>query len=72
MLLIRTLTYASCIFCQVQDWLYTDGEDANAAEFQERLDQLKAVGDPIFLRFVIFCPIILILPFTVLNLIVFF
>ncbi|WVZ07493.1 hypothetical protein V8G54_020839 [Vigna mungo] len=35
---------------QVQDWLYTDGEDANAAEFQERLDQLKAVGDPIFLR----------------------
>ncbi|KAK7327235.1 hypothetical protein VNO80_31600 [Phaseolus coccineus] len=35
---------------QVQDWLYTDGEDANATEFQERLDQLKAVGDPIFLR----------------------
>jgi len=43
----------------VQDWLYTDGEDANAAEFQERLDQLKAVGDPIFLRFGIFSPIIL-------------
>nr|KYP69334.1 Hypoxia up-regulated protein 1 [Cajanus cajan] len=35
---------------QVQDWLYTDGEDANATEFQERLDQLKAVGDPIFFR----------------------
>ncbi|KAL2585525.1 hypothetical protein AAZV13_13G003200 [Glycine max] len=34
----------------VQDWLYTDGEDANATEFQERLDQLKAVGDPIFFR----------------------
>ncbi|XP_004502074.1 heat shock 70 kDa protein 17 [Cicer arietinum] len=35
---------------EVQDWLYTDGEDANATEFQERLDQLKAVGDPIFFR----------------------
>ncbi|KAK7306892.1 hypothetical protein VNO77_44852 [Canavalia gladiata] len=35
---------------QVQDWLYTDGEDANATEFQERLDQLKDVGDPIFFR----------------------
>ncbi|TKY47918.1 Heat shock 70 kDa protein 17 [Spatholobus suberectus] len=35
---------------QVQDWLYTDGEDANATEFQEHLDQLKAVGDPIFFR----------------------
>lgn len=35
---------------QVQDWLYMDGEDANATEFQERLDMLKAVGDPIFFR----------------------
>ncbi|RDX66828.1 Heat shock 70 kDa protein 17, partial [Mucuna pruriens] len=35
---------------QVQDWLYTDGEDANATEFQERLSQLKSVGDPIFFR----------------------
>ncbi|CAL0323233.1 unnamed protein product [Lupinus luteus] len=35
---------------QVQDWLYMDGEDANADEFQERLDTLKAVGDPIFFR----------------------
>ncbi|XP_028795972.1 heat shock 70 kDa protein 17 [Neltuma alba] len=35
---------------QVQDWLYTDGEDANATEFEERLDMLKAVGDPIFFR----------------------
>ncbi|MED6157867.1 hypothetical protein PIB30_027396 [Stylosanthes scabra] len=35
---------------EVQDWLYTDGEDANATEFQERLDMLKAVGDPIFFR----------------------
>jgi len=49
----------------VQDWLYTDGEDANATEFQERLDQLKAVGDPIFLRFVIVSPIISILICTV-------
>ncbi|KAF8413502.1 hypothetical protein HHK36_001492 [Tetracentron sinense] len=35
---------------EVQDWLYTDGEDASAAEFQERLDLLKAIGDPIFFR----------------------
>ncbi|KAL7142345.1 hypothetical protein ABFS83_08G117500 [Erythranthe nasuta] len=36
---------------EVEDWLYTDGEDAGATEFQERLDMLKAIGDPIFLRF---------------------
>ncbi|KAK4834705.1 hypothetical protein QYF36_027116 [Acer negundo] len=36
---------------EVQDWLYTDGEDATAKEFQERLDSIKAVGDPIFFRF---------------------
>lgn len=36
---------------EVQEWLYTDGEDANATEFQERLDMLKAIGDPIFFRF---------------------
>ncbi|XP_068640673.1 heat shock 70 kDa protein 17-like [Aristolochia californica] len=35
---------------EVQDWLYTDGEDASATEFQERLDMLKAIGDPIFFR----------------------
>ncbi|XP_057958606.1 heat shock 70 kDa protein 17 [Malania oleifera] len=35
---------------EVQEWLYTDGEDANATEFQERLDLLKAIGDPIFFR----------------------
>ncbi|KAH0855261.1 hypothetical protein HID58_013749, partial [Brassica napus] len=35
---------------QVQDWLYMDGEDANATEFQERLDSLKAIGSPISLR----------------------
>ncbi|XP_050384493.1 heat shock 70 kDa protein 17 [Argentina anserina] len=36
---------------EVQDWLYMDGEYATASEFQERLDMLKATGDPIFLRF---------------------
>ncbi|XP_044489116.1 heat shock 70 kDa protein 17-like isoform X2 [Mangifera indica] len=36
---------------EVQDWLYMDGEDAIAKEFQERLDSLKALGDPIFFRF---------------------
>ncbi|KAK9924257.1 hypothetical protein M0R45_032637 [Rubus argutus] len=36
---------------EVQDWLYMDGEDATASEFQERLDMLKANGDPIFFRF---------------------
>jgi hypoxia up-regulated 1 len=35
---------------QVQDWLYMDGEDAQANEFQERLVQLKAIGDPILFR----------------------
>ncbi|KAG9442695.1 hypothetical protein H6P81_018549 [Aristolochia fimbriata] len=35
---------------EVQDWLYTDGEDASATEFQEQLDKLKAIGDPIFFR----------------------
>ncbi|RVW23867.1 Heat shock 70 kDa protein 17 [Vitis vinifera] len=35
---------------EVQEWLYTDGEDATAAEFQERLDLLKSIGDPIFFR----------------------
>ncbi|CAK9136008.1 unnamed protein product [Ilex paraguariensis] len=36
---------------EVQDWLYTDGEDASATEFQERLDMLNAIGDPIFFRY---------------------
>lgn len=36
---------------EVQDWLYTDGEDASATQFQEQLDQLKAIGDPIFFRY---------------------
>ncbi|KAL3615314.1 hypothetical protein CASFOL_040975 [Castilleja foliolosa] len=36
---------------EVEEWLYTDGEDASASEFQERLDMLKAIGDPIFLRY---------------------
>ncbi|PIA37772.1 hypothetical protein AQUCO_03000358v1 [Aquilegia coerulea] len=35
---------------EVQEWLYMDGEDASATEFQERLDLLKATGDPIFFR----------------------
>lgn len=40
----------------MQDWLYTDGEDASASEFQERLDMLKAIGEPIFFRSVFrFC-----------------
>ncbi|KAL3502412.1 hypothetical protein ACH5RR_036861 [Cinchona calisaya] len=36
---------------EVQEWLYTDGEDALASEFQERLDMLKAIGEPIFFRY---------------------
>ncbi|XP_060188958.1 heat shock 70 kDa protein 17 [Lycium barbarum] len=35
---------------EVQEWLYTDGEDASATQFQEHLDKLKAIGDPIFFR----------------------
>jgi hypoxia up-regulated 1 len=37
---------------EVQDWLYMDGEDANATEFEKRLDSLKAIGSPISFRFV--------------------
>ncbi|KZV16615.1 heat shock 70 kDa protein 17-like [Dorcoceras hygrometricum] len=36
---------------KVEDWLYMDGEDASANEFKERLDKLKAIGDPIFFRY---------------------
>ncbi|AQK54690.1 Heat shock protein 17 [Zea mays] len=35
---------------KVQDWLYMDGEDAQANEFKERLGQLKAIGEPILFR----------------------
>ncbi|AEE83781.1 heat shock protein 70 (Hsp 70) family protein [Arabidopsis thaliana] len=35
---------------EVQDWLYMDGEDANATEFEKRLDSLKAIGSPISFR----------------------
>ncbi|XP_074315991.1 heat shock 70 kDa protein 17 [Silene latifolia] len=35
---------------EVQDWLYMDGEDASAGEFEERLNMLKSIGDPIFFR----------------------
>ncbi|CAN4084564.1 unnamed protein product [Withania somnifera] len=35
---------------EVQEWLYTDGEDASAAQFEEHLDKLKAIGDSIFFR----------------------
>lgn len=38
---------------QVQEWLYMDGEDASATEFQERLDLLKAIGDPMFFRYAV-------------------
>ena len=41
-------------YSQVQEWLYMDGEDATATEFQDRLDMLKAIGDPVFLRCVPF------------------
>ncbi|TYI78493.1 hypothetical protein E1A91_D06G216400v1 [Gossypium mustelinum] len=36
---------------EVQEWLYTDDEDASASEFQDRLNSLKATADPIFFRF---------------------
>ncbi|KAK8991919.1 hypothetical protein V6N11_044816 [Hibiscus sabdariffa] len=36
---------------EVQEWLYTDGEDATATEFQDRLNLLKASADPIIFRF---------------------
>lgn len=52
---MKSLFDMSIMYCvQVQDWLYMDGEDATAKEFEERLDSLKAVGDPIFFRYVLF------------------
>ncbi|BFI40486.1 hypoxia up-regulated 1 [Marchantia polymorpha subsp. ruderalis] len=35
---------------EAEDWLYTDGEDATAAEFKKKLDGLKKSGDAIFSR----------------------
>uniref|UniRef100_A0A7N0UGC3 Heat shock 70 kDa protein 17 n=1 Tax=Kalanchoe fedtschenkoi TaxID=63787 RepID=A0A7N0UGC3_KALFE len=35
---------------EVQEWLYMDGEDANATDFQQRLEMLKSIGDPLFFR----------------------
>ncbi|KAI4374239.1 hypothetical protein MLD38_012253 [Melastoma candidum] len=35
---------------EAQDWLYTDGEEAPATAFEERLTSLKAIGDPMFFR----------------------
>ncbi|KAF3778193.1 Heat shock protein 17, partial [Nymphaea thermarum] len=35
---------------EVQEWLYTDGENAPAGEFKNHLDLLKSIGDPIFFR----------------------
>ncbi|GMH02237.1 hypothetical protein Nepgr_004076 [Nepenthes gracilis] len=37
---------------EVQEWLYMDGEDATASEFEERLEMLKAIGDHIFFRLI--------------------
>ena len=33
-----------------EDWLYMDGEGANATEYKEHLAKLKAKGDPMFER----------------------
>ncbi|XP_078428746.1 heat shock protein 70 (Hsp 70) family protein [Wolffia australiana] len=35
---------------EVQEWLYMDGEDAAASEFEDRLNSLKTFGEPIFFR----------------------
>ncbi|PPD80351.1 hypothetical protein GOBAR_DD22723 [Gossypium barbadense] len=51
---IKKLDEVSTVFSEivlVQEWLYTDGEDASASEFQDRLNSLKATADPIFFRF---------------------
>ncbi|KAJ8759841.1 hypothetical protein K2173_009942 [Erythroxylum novogranatense] len=36
---------------EVQEWVYSDGEDPTVNEFQERLDALKAIVDLIFFRY---------------------
>jgi len=35
---------------EAQEWLYMDGEDASAAEFEKHLDSLKTTGEEIFFR----------------------
>jgi hypothetical protein len=35
---------------QAEDWLYTDGEHATAAEFTMRLEALESSVKPIFFR----------------------
>jgi hypoxia up-regulated 1 len=41
---------------QAEDWLYTDGEHATAAEFKMRLEALESSVKPIFFRyFIIAC-----------------
>lgn len=35
---------------QAQEWLYMDGEDASADEFEKHLDSLKTTGEEIFFR----------------------
>lgn len=35
---------------EAEDWLYGDGELANASEFKEKLKTLQAVGKPIEVR----------------------
>eukprot|EP00004_Rigifila_ramosa_P014491 TRINITY_DN3305_c0_g1_i1.p1 TRINITY_DN3305_c0_g1~~TRINITY_DN3305_c0_g1_i1.p1 ORF type:complete len:795 (-),score=211.67 TRINITY_DN3305_c0_g1_i1:22-2406(-) len=32
---------------QVEDWLYGDGESANKSAYQQKLDELHAVGEPV-------------------------
>lgn len=42
--------YVSNLLFQVQEWLYTDGENAPAGEFMDRLGLLKSIGGSIFFR----------------------
>lgn len=38
---------------QAEDWLYMDGEDAGASEFQNRLETLKSTWKALFIRLTI-------------------
>eukprot|EP00884_Botryococcus_braunii_P010956 jgi/Botrbrau1/19862/Bobra.0549s0002.2 len=38
------------LLTETEDWLYTDGDSDPAPTFRNKLDELKKLGDPIFLR----------------------
>ena len=50
---ILNLLLAFLDVVQAEDWLYMDGEDAGASEFQTRLEALKSTWKALFSRLTI-------------------